>query len=77
MSVATLRRRLRAENVTFTSLVESVRQEYAERKLREGRANVSEIAYALGFANLGAFTRAFKRWRGAAPSDFRARARDD
>jgi AraC-like DNA-binding protein len=76
MSVATLRRRLGDEDMTFTSLVDGVRQELAERELREGRASIGEIAYALGFANLGTFARAFKRWRGAAPSDFRARLRD-
>jgi AraC-like DNA-binding protein len=71
MSVATLRRRLREEDTTFSRLIEEYRVELAERKLRDNRVSVTQIAAALGFANVSAFDRAFKRWRGAAPSEYR------
>jgi AraC-like DNA-binding protein len=71
MSAPTLRRRLREEDETFSELVSELRRELAERELRAGRATIGEIAVALGFANIGAFDRAFRRWSGTAPSEFR------
>jgi AraC-like DNA-binding protein len=71
MSIPTLRRRLREEDVTFSSIVDDVRRQLAEVELREGRASISEIASALGFATTGSFDRAFRRWSGSPPSDFR------
>jgi len=71
MSPPTLRRRLREEDVTFSSIVDDVRRDLAERKLREARASIGEIAAALGFSNIGSFGRAFRRWSGRHPSGFR------
>ena len=71
MSPPTLRRRLREEDVTFSRIVDDVRRDLAERKLRDGRASIGEIAAALGFSNIGSFDRAFRRWSGSPPSGFR------
>jgi AraC-like DNA-binding protein len=62
ISVPTLRRRLREEGTTFSSVMDEVRSELATRKLNEGHATLSEIAHALGFAHASAFKRAFRRW---------------
>jgi AraC-like DNA-binding protein len=71
MSPPTLRRRLREEDATFSGIVDDVRRDLAERKLRDARASIGEIAAALGFSNVGSFDRAFRRWSGSPPSRFR------
>ncbi len=75
MSVPTLRRRLDQEGTTFSDIVDEIRKELAERYLREPSVAVSEVAFLLGFSSESAFHRAFRRWMGVAPSEFRARAR--
>jgi AraC-like DNA-binding protein len=75
MSVPTLRRRLDQEGTTFSDIVDEIRKELAERYLREPSMAVSEVAFLLGFSSESAFHRAFRRWTGVAPSEFRARAR--
>ncbi|HVW29649.1 MAG TPA: AraC family transcriptional regulator [Polyangiaceae bacterium] len=76
MSVPTLRRRLDQEGTTFSDIVDEIRKELAERYLREPSVAVSEVAFLLGFSSESAFHRAFRRWTGVAPSEFRARARN-
>lgn len=71
MSRQTLYRRLKQENVSFHSLVEEVRQQKALRYLQSGRYSMSEIAFLLGFSEQSAFSRAFKRWTGRTPADYR------
>jgi AraC-like DNA-binding protein len=68
MSVPTLRRRLRDEGTTFSAVMDQVRSELADRKLHDGRASMSEIADALGFAHASAFKRALKRWSQVPPA---------
>jgi AraC-like DNA-binding protein len=75
MSVPTLRRRLDQEGTTFSDIVDEIRKELAERYLREPSMAVSEVAFLLGFSSESAFHRAFRRWTGVAPSEFRSRAR--
>ncbi len=72
MSVATLRRRLGEEGTTYAEVVDDIRKHLADRYLKEGMLTVSEIAFLLGFANVTAFHRAFKRWRGVPPAAYRA-----
>jgi AraC-like DNA-binding protein len=76
VSSPTLRRYLQEEGVTFSTIVEQVRRELAERELR-GRRNIGEIAFRLGFSSLGAFDRAFRRWHGMLPTAYRARHTDE
>lgn len=72
MSARSLQRRLAAEDSSFTQLQERVRRDVAEQYLREGTRSVGEIAYVLGFSEHTNFTRAFKRWTGLSPKQFRA-----
>ncbi|MBA8928315.1 AraC-like DNA-binding protein [Kutzneria viridogrisea] len=67
MSVATLRRRLSEDGVSFRALREEVLREEAVASLREGREPVHELARRLGFSESSAFRRAFKRWTGLSP----------
>ena len=75
MSERTLARRLSARNYTFTSLVDEVREKLGKEYLRQSRFSVTDIAFLLGFTDQSNFARAFKRWSGDSPSEFRSRLR--
>lgn len=70
----TLQRRLAAEGMSFKELVDLVRRDAAERLLADRSLAVAEIAYLLGFSEPGAFHRAFRRWHGVTPVEYRRRA---
>ena len=72
MSARSLRRRLREERVQYDELVREARTLRAKRILADPRHSVQDAAYALGFGTPAAFSRAFKRWTGMAPSAYRA-----
>ncbi|MDX1755460.1 MAG: helix-turn-helix transcriptional regulator [Marinobacter sp.] len=74
MSRHTLYKRLKAENLTFAGILEEVRREQALVYLQDSRRPMAEIADRLGFSELSAFSRAFKRWMGCSPAEFRAGA---
>jgi AraC-like DNA-binding protein len=73
MSVATLRRRLADEGTTHRDILDDVRRALALRHLEAGGLAVSEIAFLLGFSHVSSFSKAFRRWTGVAPLDYRAR----
>lgn len=73
MSRQTLYRKLKREGHGFQELVEEVRRDKAIRYVAEGRYALSEIAFLLGFSELSAFSRAFKRWTGESPARYRTR----
>ena len=68
-----LLRRLKARGTTFRRLLNETRYEVAGQLLRGTRLNITQIGVALGYADTAVFTRAFQRWSGASPSDWRAR----
>lgn len=67
MSVRTLQRRLDEHGVVFRALVQETRRELAERYLAERSANLTEVAFLLGYSELSSFDRAFRRWTGSTP----------
>ncbi|NOV22186.1 helix-turn-helix domain-containing protein [Cupriavidus necator] len=71
VSEPTLRRRLAADGSSYRQLREHSLQEYAEQCLRTTGWTVGRIAEQLGFASEEAFRRAFQRWTGLAPTQFR------
>ena len=71
MSRATLKRKLKADGATFQSLKDSFRLRRATSLLRETDASVEEIADELGFSDASGFTKAFRRWTGIAPREWR------
>jgi len=69
--VRTLQRRLREAGLSYRQLVDTVRFDEACRLLGDPRARLADVATVLGFADPGNFRRAFKRWSGVSPRDFR------
>jgi AraC-like DNA-binding protein len=70
-SVRTLQRRLAANAITYEEVVNRVRFEKAVRLLGNPRIKLSSIASDLGYSDAANFTRAFRRWAGHSPSEFR------
>jgi AraC-like DNA-binding protein len=70
-SVRTVQRRLREGGLTYTGLLDEVRLEIAAGMLEEEGKRVRDIAFDLGYSDQANFTRAFRRWAGVCPSEFR------
>lgn len=75
ISVSTLQRRLREEDCNFRDVRDNVYRAAAEDLLAHTDTSISEIAERLRFADAAAFGKAFRRWTGSSPRNFRARAR--
>jgi AraC-like DNA-binding protein len=71
VSERSLRRHLASEGVSHSELVSRVQLTAARELLREPARPLKEVAAAVGFADAGAFQRAFKRWTGQSPAEFR------
>lgn len=74
MSRQTLYRRLKDEGATFAEVHDELRRRMAFDYLSARKVSVGETAYLLGFSEASAFVRAFKRWTGASPTVWLARA---
>ena len=72
-SVSAIQRALAFEGLSYKDLVEATRQELAMLYLKQGHISFSEIAFLLGYSELSAFSRAFRRWYGVSPREFRDR----
>ena len=75
MSQRTLARHLAEEDTSFSAMLTEIRRDLATRYLKDESLSISQIAWLLGFQDLGAFSHAFKRWNGTAPRNAAARAR--
>ena len=71
MSNRTLQRKLREEGTSFKDLLQDTRMQLARKYLLSPGRSVVETAYLLGFSEPSTFSRAFKRWTGVAPVDYR------
>ena len=65
------RKRLSELGLTYQKLLDQTRHELAQRYLDDPSKSVTEITFLLGFSEQSAFTRAFKRWSGIAPTAYR------
>lgn len=75
MSERSLQRRLAAESLRFTDLLDRRREAAARRYFASDTASADDVAFLLGFATPSSFYRAFKRWTGHTPQEWRRVAR--
>ncbi|WP_455206999.1 AraC family transcriptional regulator [Kaarinaea lacus] len=71
LSVRSMQRKLKEEGSSFKELLNQTRQELAEQYIGNSRLSINEITYMLGFSDPANFSRAFKRWNGVSPSQYR------
>ena len=74
MSSRTLQRKLAEARTSYKSLVDGTRQDLALRYIDDPHRSITDITFLLGFAGPSSLTRAFKRWTGVSPSEYRATA---
>ncbi|WP_285259089.1 AraC family transcriptional regulator [Halopseudomonas bauzanensis] len=73
----TLRRRLRIEDGTrFQDIIDEIRRDLAVSYIRDTETALGEVSFLLGFSSPAAFQRAFKRWTGVAPGQYRRQGRE-
>lgn len=70
-STRTLQRHLKVEGATFQALVDAVRHQQAQLYLEQDNYRLTDVAALLGYSELSAFTRSFKRWFGLSPQKWR------
>ena len=71
LSERTLARRLHGQGTTFAALIDAVRREVAMHRVSHTQLPLKDIAHELGFAELSPFYRAFQRWTGSTPAQWR------
>ena len=71
MSGRTLKRRLAAQGLTFSTLVDRARRERALALLQSSRMPIEDVAERLDYATASTFVRAFHRWTGTTPAAYR------
>ena len=70
----TLARRMQAEGLSFSGLLDTLRRDAALQAVAQTTRTLSEIGQALGYAEPSVFNRAFRRWTGGTPGQWRRRA---
>lgn len=71
LSPRTLQRKLKEEQTSHQDLLDEMRRDLSVRYLREPEMAICEVAYLLGFSEPSAFHRAFRRWFGSTPREYR------
>lgn len=71
MSLRTAQRTSSEHGTSVRELIENVREKRAKELLADGHNDLSAISFVLGYSDERAFRRAFHRWTGQSPSDFR------
>lgn len=76
VSLRTFYRRLRDEGITWQELLDRTREELAKQQLQESKLTIKDISIRLGFTDQTAFSKAFQRWTGRTPRQFRVLAKE-
>lgn len=71
LSERSMQRRLKEHKTTFRYLLDSVREMVAKQYIENPVNRMSDIAFLLGFSEQSAFSRAFKKWTGKSPVEYR------
>ncbi len=73
LSPRALKRRLADRGTSFTQIVDDTRRELALGYIADASLTLVDVAYLCGFSEQSAFNRAFKRWTGMPPGEYRRR----
>lgn len=71
MSVRTFQRRLDENNLNYSQIIDHIRFERATQLLQDPTMKLIDIAFELGYTEASNFSKAFKRWTGLSPREFR------
>jgi len=71
LPVWSIQRRLAEQGLTFSRLLDQIRRELASWYLQQSSMSLSELALVLGYSEISAFSRAFRRWFGVSPRQWR------
>jgi len=71
LSPTTLQLKLTKRNTSFHDVLDETRRELACAYMQQAARSITEIAFTLGFTDTSNFARAFKRWTGASPTEYR------
>ena len=71
LSARTLQRRLTDNGLKFHDMLDQAKFEHAKDKLQNSQTPITKIAESLGYSDAAHFTRAFHRWSGVSPTQFR------
>jgi len=71
MSPTTLQFKLAQRDTSFHEMFDAIRTELASSYVQKSSMSITEITFLLGFSDTSNFTRAFKRWKGVSPTEFR------
>jgi AraC-like DNA-binding protein len=71
VGIRTLQRQFEARGLTYTQFVDEIRFERAAALLQDSKISITEIAFDLGYSSLPHFTRAFRRFAGMSPREYR------
>ena len=77
LSVRNLQRRLKKMGTNYQNILDDVRHDLALKLIINAKIPLYEIAYLIGYTEPSAFYKAFKRWTGKRPGDFRAALMDE
>ncbi|WP_038149114.1 AraC family transcriptional regulator [Tolumonas lignilytica] len=71
LSPWSLQRNLKREGISFSTLVDKLRCEMATRYMQQNQLSISDMALLLGYSEVSAFSRAFRRWFNISPRQWR------
>lgn len=71
MTSRTLRRHLLNSGVTYKELLDELREQKAKKFLLNNQLSITEIGFLLGFQDTSNFSKAFKKWTGCSPKEYR------
>jgi AraC-like DNA-binding protein len=71
VSVRTLQRELSKTGFSYTTIIDQARYLNAESLLEDPKVKLIDVAYQLGYSDPAHFTRAFRRWSGVSPKQYR------
>ena len=72
----TLQRRLDSEGSSYREITETLTSELATRHLLESDMTIEAVSTLLGYCDTAAFRKAFRRWYGQSPNEYRANAQN-